>query len=175
MELLLKTFSFSEEEFEFHNTKSTSHVKSYHDNTMDKTFKFLFNYLDNLDHNLTEYCAFGADKCIISNFQEFCNNLNIDIVENLSRIITEHYYIFEKKYMILKYPESFYNSLQGKECFHFYNKDKTFMFSCTSPLFIKGSLGYFGCTGNRSDMFKAFEMIYNNGNYDLSYGGRDYV
>ena len=55
MELLLKTFSLSYEEFEFHNKKSTLHVRSYFDNTMDISYEPLFDYLNNIDNSLFQY------------------------------------------------------------------------------------------------------------------------
>jgi hypothetical protein len=175
MELLLKTFSLSNDEFELHNKQSTCHVRSYFDNTMDIKARSLFEYLDNIDHSLNEYCEFGADKCRIYNFKDFCINLDIDIAENLSRIIEEYYYIFENNTQILKSPDSFYHTLKENKHYHFYNKNKDFMFTCTSPLYMKGYLAYFGCTGSQKYVIKAFEMIYKDGNYDLCYGARDYV
>ena len=157
MELLLKTFSLSQEEFELHNKKSTEHVRDYFNKSIDKNFIHLFTYLDDLDGNLPEYCEFGADKCRITNFQEFCNNLNIDINKNLQLIIKK------------------YERMGNVNYYHFYNRDKTFMFTCTSPLYMEGSLAYFGCTGSLNHVVKAFEMIYNDGNYDLCYGARDYA
>jgi len=175
MELLLKTFSLSKEEFENYNKKSTAHVKSYYDNSMDKMFIHLFNYLEDLNPNLSEYCEFGVDKCHIENFKEFCDELNIDIVDNLSRIIKEYYHIFENKHEMLHSPKTFYEKLNNINRYNFYNRDRSFMFTCTSHMYMKGSLSYFGCTGEQKHVLKAFEMIYNNGNNELCYGGRDYV
>ena len=174
-ELLLKTFSFTEEEFENHNKKSTEHVSSYYNGTMDKTFAHLFTYLDPLDKSIPEYCEFGAYKCHIDNFQEFCDKLDIDIVDNLARIIKEYYHIFENRHEILRNPTSFYVRVSGPTLYHFYNRKKTFMFTCTSPLYTTGSLGYFGCTGDIEYVLKSFEMVYNSGNRDLCYGDRDYA
>ena len=168
MELLLETFFLSQEEFDSYNKKSTNHVKSYFDESMDFKFISHFDYLENLDHNLDEYCEFGADKCHISNFKEFCENLDIDITDNLARIIKEYYYIFENKHSILKRTLT-------PILYHFYNKNKTFMFTCTSPSFMNGFLAYFGCTGEQKYVIKAFEMIYNDKNFELCYGFRDYV
>ena len=136
---------------------------------MDKMFIHLFNYLKDLDPNLSEYCEFGADKCYIENFQEFCDELNIDIADNLSRIIKEYYHIFENE--VLRSPTTFYEKFH----YNFYNRDRSFMFTCTSHLYMKGSLAYFGCTGEQKHVLKSFEIIYNNGNIDLCYGGRDYA
>jgi hypothetical protein len=171
MELLLKTFSFTEEEFYLHNKNSTLDVQNYYKQYTDTHM----DYLEELNHNLLEYCQFGADKCHISNFKEFCDVLDIDIVDNLSYIIREYYNIFKNKNEILYIPDSFYRRLNKVNYYHFYNRDKTFMFTCTSPLFMDGSLGYFGCTGDKKYVIKAFEVIYNNENYDLCYGSRDYV
>lgn len=175
LELLLKTFSLSEEEFENYNKKSTEHVKSYFNNTMEEKYKYLYDYFYKLDSDLPEYCEFGADKCKISNFKEFCNNLDIDIVENLSRIIKEYNNIFQNKHEIFKSPGSFFKRINDLDYYHFYNKNKTFMFTCTSPLFMDGSLSYFGCTGEQKYVVKAFEMICNDKNRDLCYGSRDYA
>ena len=176
MELLLKTFSLTQDEFELHNKKSTQHIKSYFNRTMDKKYIDMYKYLDYIDDSLPEYCEFGADKCWIKNFKEFCSKLDIDIIDNLSRIIKEDYYLFENKHEILTSPESFYKKITERGgSYHFYNRDKTFMFTCTSPLYMDGSLGYFGCTGLQKYVIKAFELIYNDGNVYLSYGGREYV
>ena len=72
MELLLKTFSLSEEEFESYNKKTTEHVKSYFDHSINKLFRDSYDYLAILEYGLSEYCEFGADKCYINNFKEFC-------------------------------------------------------------------------------------------------------
>jgi hypothetical protein len=175
MESLLKTFSFTQEEYENYNKLSTEHVKSYYDKSMDNDFIRLFKYLDGLDDTLPEYCEFGADKCRVSNFQNFCDKLNVDILENITRMIQEHHNIFENKHEILRSPGTFYQMLEGRNAYNFYSRDKKFMFTCTSPLFMGGSLAYFGCTGEQKYIIKAFEIIYDDGNRDLCYGGRDYA
>ena len=174
-DLLKKVFDLSEEEFLSHNQNSTLHIQNYFNNSIDERFIKLYTYLDNLKSDLSEYCEFGADKCKITNFKEFCDNLDIDITENLVRIIKEYYHIFENKHEIINTPTKFFTRISNPTIYHFYNRDKTFMFSCTSPLFMEGSLAYFGCTGLQKYVLKAFEMIYNDGNTDLCYGARDYA
>ena len=175
IDLLLKTFSLTYNEFVIHNTNSTKHVIGFFNGSIDKMFYPLYTYLEYLNEDLSEYCEFGADKCKIANFQDFCNALDIDITENLTRIIREYHHIFQNKHEILSSPSSFYQKVSRNEYYHFYNKSKTFMFTCTSPLFMEGYLAYFGCTGEQKYVLKAFEMSYNSGNRDLCYGARDYA
>lgn len=175
MDLLLKTFSLSQEDFDIHNKKTTEHVQHYKDGSMDEMFTHLYTYLDGLDNSLSEYCELGADKCRLNNFRDFCEKLDIDIAENQARIITEYYHIFENKHEILEYPKVFYSRLDRMNRYHFYSRDRKFMFTCTSPLYMSGSMAYFGCTGEREKVIKALEMIYEDGNRDLCYGGRDYA
>ena len=160
--LLKNIFHLSEEEFLSYNKISTSHVQSYFNQSMDEKFQEIYTYLDHIKDNLDEYCEFGADKCKISNFKDFCESLDIDIIDNLSRIIKEYYHLFLA-------------NIRKRTPYHFYNRDKTFMFTCTSPLYMDGSLGYFGCTGEQKYVLKAFEMVHNDGNEDLCYGRRDYA
>ena len=175
LDLLLNTFSISYDDFLKHNEKSTKHVLSFFNFSIDKMFRHLYEYLEHLDDNLSEYCEFGADKCKITNFQGFCDDLDIDITENLTRIIREYYNIFQDKHEILSSPSSFYQKINRNEYYHFYNRNKSFMFTCTSPIFMEGELAYFGCTGEQKYVLKAFEIIYKNGNIDLCYGARDYA
>ena len=163
-----KVFDLTDEEFLSHNIKSTSHVQSYINRSMDDNFHECFTYLDNLRDDLPEYCEFGADKCNISNFREFCDSLDVDIADNLSSILKKLHNTFVNTYSIRLTPLRL-------TCYHFYNRDKTFMFTCSSPLYMEGSLGYFGCTGSLDYVIKAFDIIHKDGNRDLCYGGRDYI
>ena len=170
MEDIKKVFDLTDEEFLSHNKKSTSHVQSYINRSMDERFIECFTYLDYLQDDLPEYCEFGADKCNISNFREFCESLDVDIADNLSRILKKLHHKFENTQEMR--PQAMRLRLT---CYHFYNRDKTFMFTCSSPLYMEGSLGYFGCTGSLDYVIKAFEIIHKDGNQDLCYGGRDYI
>ena len=65
-------------------------MKKYFNKEMDvDTQKYFDDYYAELDSECEEYLQFGADKCNVDNFDEFCEELNIDIKENLIRIIKE--------------------------------------------------------------------------------------
>jgi hypothetical protein len=175
LEKLKTVFNFTDEEFLSHNENSTLHVQSYFKGSMDGRFRTNYEYLNDLRDDLPEYCEFGADKCRVSNFRDFCDSLDVDIADNLARMLKKYYHMFENKIDdIIERPRSFIQQIRPT-LYHFCNRDRTFTFTCSSPLYMEGSLGYFGCTGLQKYVIEAFEMIHKDGNYDLCYGGRDYA
>ena len=198
---ICKTFGFTEKAFVEHNRETTKHIKSYFNNTMTDDFYHLFTYLNDLNSELPEYYEFGADKCSIRNFQEFCQELDIDCNENIQKIIDRYYCnttnVTDRAFDILNFfgrnlstvdgllliydklsqlHYSFSRSKDQLNRYHFYNRERTLMFTCSSPHFLSGSFGYFGVTGSPNAVMTAFEIFTKNADYsELCWGGRDYV
>jgi hypothetical protein len=97
MEKVLEVFSMDEKVFLNIKRDITSFVKSYFDETMDSEARLLFSYLDGIDHNSSEYLQFGADKCGVDNFSDFCKDLNIDVNEKKQYNSRNHFYSRDKK------------------------------------------------------------------------------
>ena len=91
MEDIFKIFNIDEEKF-LNLKKSVTKRVNYFLSSLN-TYKGYHLYL--LDNDIDEYLEFGADKCSVDNFDEFCEELNIDMKENLIRIV--HMYLKEKK------------------------------------------------------------------------------
>jgi len=90
MEEVLKVFDdMNEEGFVKIKESVTSFMNKYFNREMDESSRKLFSNYRNLDSKCEEYLQFGADKCDVDNFDEFCEDLNIDIKENLFEIIRE--------------------------------------------------------------------------------------
>ena len=65
MELLLKTFSLTQDEFELHNKKSTQHIKSYFNRTMDTN---IWITLTIVCPNIASLVQINAGLRILKNF-----------------------------------------------------------------------------------------------------------
>jgi hypothetical protein len=89
MEKVLDIFNIDEKKFLYYQEKNTAFVKRYFDNTMKDDIKFLFPYLNGLDNKQDHYLQFGADKCCVNDFKDFCKQLNINVEKNLKRIKQE--------------------------------------------------------------------------------------
>ena len=46
------------------------------------TQKYFYDYYAELDPECEEYLQFGADKCAVDNFDEFCEELNAIMIPN---------------------------------------------------------------------------------------------
>ena len=147
---LLKEFDMTDERFEELNKGSTNFVKGYWNGELCKSGKELYSYLEHLDNNMDEYLQFGADKAGIKDFNDFCVSLNIDPNQ-------------------LPHRES-----NGR--YDFYSRDKKLMFTSSSRSTKSGYFHYFGVTGNRENVLRAYELLTTNGFYeDISWGGRDFI
>ena len=136
MEQVLKRFNINEEQFLEIKESVTSFMKKYFNKELDINSLKYFDYYSELDSECGEYLQFGADKCSVNNFDEFCEELNIDIKENLIRIIKE-----QKRYI-----ENINNEKtnQYKPTYVFYSRDKKITFTCFNP---GNYMHYFGITG----------------------------
>ena len=92
MEQILQKFKMTEEKFIMHKIDTTNSIKKYYLSEVDIIIgkengipKYL-EYLNKLDLSHDEYLEFGADKCEFDDFTEFCKEINIDLLENLTRI-----------------------------------------------------------------------------------------
>lgn len=156
MEKVLEVFSMDENVFLSIKKDITSFVKSYFDETMDSEARLLFSYLDGIDNNCEEYLQFGADKCAVDNFFDFCKDLNIDTQQNLLRIVNE---------------KSKFNDCLKR--FHFYSRDKKLTFTCST---VGNYMHYFGITGEANEILSAFEIFCKRAKYDeVSFGHRDFI
>lgn len=166
MEEVLKKFNINEERFLEIKEVVTSFMKKYFNKEIDvDTQKYFDKYYAELDSECEEYLQFGADKCNVDNFDEFCEELNIDIKENLIRIIKE-----QKKYI-----ENINNETikQYKPAYVFYSKDKKIAFACLNP---GNYMHYFGITGEYNKILDAFKIFEKKCNYDeMNFGSRDYI
>jgi hypothetical protein len=156
MEKVLDFFNIDENMFLSIKKDITSFVKSYFDGTMDSEARLLFSYLEGIDNNCEEYLQFGADKCAVDNFFDFCKDLNINTEQNLSRIVNE---------------KSKFNDCVKR--FHFYSRDKKLTFTCST---VGNYMHYFGITGEASEILRAFEIFCKRAKYDdVSFGNRDFI
>jgi hypothetical protein len=156
MEKVLNFFNIDENVFLSIKKDITSFVKSYFDETIDSEARLLFSYLDGIDHNCSEYLQFGADKCAVDNFFDFCKDLNIDTQQNLLRIVNK---------------KSKFNDYLKR--FHFYSRDKKLTFTCST---VGNYMHYFGITGEANEILRAFEIFCKRAKYDeISFGNRDFI
>lgn len=157
MEQILQLFKMTEEKFVEHKFETTNSIKKYYLSDFDIIIgkengipKHL-EYLNKLDLSYDEYLEFGADKCGFDNFIEFCEEINIDFLENISRIKTST----EKRY------------------FHFYSRDKKITMTCSS---LGNYVHYFGITGEYNAILHAFEIFNKRATHtELCWGGRDFI
>ena len=157
MEQILQKFKMTEEKFIEHKIDTTQSIKKYylseHDIIIGKENEIPkhLEYLNNLDLSYDEYLEFGADKCGFDDFIEFCKEINIDFLENISRIKNST----EKIY------------------FHFYSKDKKITLTCSS---LGNYVHYFGITGEYNSIINAFDIFNKRATHsELCWGGRDYI
>ena len=157
MEQILKTFKITEEKFVEHKIVTTNSLKKYYlseceiiigkENGIPKHLE----YLNKLDLSCDEYLEFGADKCGFDDFIEFCEEINIDFLENISRIKSST----EKRY------------------FDFYSKNKKITMRCSQ---LGNYVHYFGITGEYNAILDAFEIFNKRAKHsELCWGGRDYI
>jgi hypothetical protein len=150
MESILLLFNIDENEYKRIKEDTTKFIKSYKNDTIEKETRLLFKYLDNIELDHDEYLQFGADKCNVDNFEEFCKELNIDLVENLKNIIKND-----------KYRN------------HFYSKDRKITFSCKT---IGNEMHYFGITGECNRILEAYKIFTRRCKYeDMCFGVRDFI
>ena len=156
MEKVLELFSIDEDNFLRIKRERTAFIKSYYDRTLDPKARFLFSYLDGINNYYTEYLVFGADKCGVDNFNNFCEELNIDVKENLLRIKNE--------LPVLN------DSVKRN---HFYSRDKKLTFTCST---VGNYMHYFGITGESNEILRAFEIFCKRCTYDeVCFGNRDFI
>ena len=161
MEAVLTFFKIDEEIYLKCKNKSTLFIKSYFNKTMRDDFIPLYTYLDSLNNSEEEYLEFGADKCSVSDFNLFCEKLNIDVNENLKRIEEE-----EKKIINEIRNGTFFNNdsqLKNRIQYHFYSRCKKIMFTCKNP---NNYMHYFGITGEANAVLNAFEIFCKMATYD---------
>ena len=166
MEEVLKKFDMNEEKFLKLKKRVTSFMIKYFNKEMDvATQKYFYDYYAELDPECEEYLQFGADKCDVDNFDEFCEELNIDIKENLIRIIKE-----QKTYI-----ENINNETinKHKPTYVFYSRDKKITFTCSNP---GNYMHYFGITGEYNKILEAFKIFEKKCKYEeVCFGSRDYI
>jgi len=155
MELIINFFKMDENDFIEYENNTTDLIKSYFNNTMDIRLKKCYDYLEFLDSNHNKYLQFGADKCEVDDFIEFCKELNIDYEENIKLIKKNK----KENNDIYKY--------------HFFSRDKKITFSCSN---YDNYMHYFGITGESSEIIKIFEIFNRRCKYtEICFGGRDYI
>jgi len=157
MEQILQLFKMTEEKFVEHKFETTNSIKKYYLSKIDiisgkeNGIPKHLEYLNKLDLSYDEYLEFGADKCGFDNFIEFCDEINIDFLENISRIKTSA----EKRY------------------FNFYSRDKKITMTCSS---LGNYVHYFGITGEYNAILNAFEIFNKRATHtELCWGGRDFI
>ena len=168
MEEVLSVFStMNEEKFLEVKTNVTSFMNSYFNRNMDEDSRKFFSYYSDLDPDCEEYLQFGADKCDVDNFDEFCEELNVDIKENLLEIIKkQNRYIEEIK-------NGKINRYDYRPVYLFYSRDKKITFTCSKP---GNYMHYFGITGESNKILEAFKIFKKRCTYDdACFGARDYI
>jgi hypothetical protein len=168
MEQLFETFDMNEERFLEVKKNVTSFMNSYFNGNMDEGSQKYFSYYSDLDSDCEEYLQFGADKCDVDNFDEFCEDLNVDIKENLLEIIqNQKHYIEDMKYGKIK------NLYEYKPVYLFYSRDKKITFTCSNP---GNYMHYFGITGESNKILEAFKIFKKRCTYDEAcFGSRDFI
>lgn len=146
---ICKLFNISEEHMIKMNKTIDNFIKSYFKNEMIPYNQEHFSYLGKLDNNLDEYASFGADKAGINDFNEFCEKLNIDPIQDLS----------------------------SSRIFHFYSRDNKLVISFSSKMAINdGYFHYFGISGGKKEVLLAFDYFIKNGYRDeLCFHGRSFI
>jgi hypothetical protein len=167
MEEVLEVFDMNEEKFLKVKEGVTSFIQSYFNRTMKEDHRNCFDYLSNLDSECDTYLQFGADKCEVDNFDEFCEDLNIDIKENLLEIIKE------QRHHIESIRNGSTNKYDYRPTYVFYSKDKKITFTCSKA---GNYMHYFGITGESNKILDAFKIFKKRCTYDeASFGARDYI
>jgi len=163
MEDIFKIFNIDEEKF-LNLKKSVTKRVNYFLSSLN-TYKGYHLYL--LDNDIDEYLEFGADKCSVDNFDEFCEELNIDMKENLLRIIEE------QKSHIENVRSDKVSKYEYIPIYVFYSRDKKITFTCSRP---GEYMHYFGITGESNKIIDAFTIFKKRCEYeDASFGGRDFI
>ena len=163
MEDIFKIFNIDEEKF-LNLKKSVTKRVNYFLSSLN-TYKGYHLYL--LDNDIDEYLEFGADKCSVDNFDEFCEELNIDMKENLLRIIEE------QKGHIENVRSDKVSKYEYIPIYVFYSRDKKITFTCSRP---GEYMHYFGITGESNKILEAFKIFKKRCTYDdACFGARDYI
>jgi len=163
MEDIFKIFNIDEEKF-LNLKKSVTKRVNYFLSSLN-TYKGYHLYL--LDNDIDEYLEFGADKCSVDNFDEFCEELNIDMKENLLRIIEE------QKSHIENVRSDKVSKYEYIPIYVFYSRDKKITFTCSRP---GEYMHYFGITGESNKIIDAFTIFKKRCEYeDASFGTRDFI
>ena len=140
MEQVLKIFNMTEDDFIKGCELSNKFIKQNFQNKW-------FLYLKKIDQTCDEYIDFGADKCLISNLQNFCDEIGIDETMN----------------------EISYSPTQ----YHYYTKDRKVTFTISQN---GNYVHYFGMTGEKSEVLRIFKIFCNSSTYEgLCWGGRDFI
>ncbi len=169
MEEVLSVFTTMDEEKFLEVKKNvTSFMNSYFDGSMDEDSRKFFRYYRDLDSDCEEYLQFGADKCDVDNFDEFCEELNVDIKENLLEIIQK------QKHFIEDIKDGKIKDLYDyRPVYLFYSRDKKITFTCSRP---GNYMHYFGITGESNKILEAFKIFKKRCTYDdACFGARDYI
>lgn len=163
MEDIFKIFNIDEEKILSFKKSVTERVNNFLSSS--NTYKGYHLYL--LDREINEYLEFGADKCSVDNFDEFCEELNIDVKKNLLRIIQEQRLHIEdiRSDKISKYEHI--------PTYVFYSRDEKITFTCSRP---GEYMHYFGITGESNKIIEAFTIFKKRCEYeDACFGGRDFI
>jgi hypothetical protein len=157
MEQFLQKFKMTKEKFIEHKNITTESIKKYYLSEIDiihgkeNGIPKHLEYLNKLDLSYDEYLEFGADKCGFDDFIKFCEEVNIDFLENISRI----------------------KSSTEKRNFHFYSRDKKITLTCHC---LGNYVHYFGITGEYNVILSAFEYFNKRTTHsELCWGGRDFI
>jgi hypothetical protein len=149
MEQILKTFKITEEKFIEHKIITTNSIKKYY--LREHEIPKHLEYLNGLDLSHDEYLEFGADKCGFDNFIEFFKEINVDLLENITRIK---------------------NSTE-RITFNLYSKDKKITITCST---LGNYVHYFGITGEYNSIINAFDIFNKRATHtELCWGGRDFI
>jgi hypothetical protein len=146
MQQVLTTFSIDEDTFHQITRDTTKFIQSYFELSPDDDIRYMFSYLYLLHRpSIHTYLQFGADKCYITNFDEFCHTLDIANIGNG---------LVEKK--------------NGQIKTHYYNKTHTLIFT-----YSMGYFGISGEYNKVLDAFDVF--LKTSSYDSLCWGKRDYI
>jgi hypothetical protein len=169
MNKVLEICNIDESTFDNINKETTEFIHGYYNFQMNTNIRENYMYLNNLDPELETYCEFGVDSCSVSDFRSFCDELNVDISENL----VNHIKLLENCIYGYVRHIPIHRILRKYE---FYSRDYDLTFTVNSNDFMSGYFHYFGITGEKSKVLKAFDYITKYGDYtDISWGKRQFI
>lgn len=158
----LQDFNLDAEQFDTIVADVTRFVHKRHSGNIgcDGAFadaSFTSAYLDDLSDEYDEYCEFGADKCGVDDFMAFCKELDIDLEYSITKIVKA----VPDKHIATRY--------------NFYSKKRDLVFTCSSTDFMSGYFHYFGLTGEKDAVLKAYDRFSERAYYAEINWIRDYI